>query len=153
MGTAKEGGALPDDRVLEQIEMERASTLDAVGEVEAAAEALARRAGFDEDEACDIAMLTREAVINAVKHGNRFAPEKKVWARLVRTAGEVRISVADQGEGLDPESLPDPLDPANLLRSSGRGVFLMRAMMDEVRFRDLAPGTEVTLVKHVASAE
>ena len=51
-------------------------------------------------------------------------------------------------EVLTPETLPDPLDPANLLRSSGRGVFLMRAIMDEVHFRQLQPGTQVTLIKH-----
>ncbi len=124
------------------------STLDSVGELEQAAEVMARAMGFDEDEASSIAMVTREAAINAAKHGNGFAPGKWVDATLQRTADKITISIADQGPGLDPDNLPDPLDPANLLRSSGRGVFLMRALMDEVHFRQLQPGTEITLIKH-----
>ena len=58
------------------------------------------------------------------------------------------VRIGDQGEGLDPDAIADPLAPENLLRSSGRGVFLMRAIMDEVHFRQTNPGTEVTLVKH-----
>jgi hypothetical protein len=57
------------------------------------------------------------------------------------------ISIADQGKGLDPDSLPDPLAPENLLRGTGRGIFLIRSFMDEVHFRQLHPGTELTLVK------
>ena len=63
------------------------------------------------------------------------------------------ISIADQGKGLDPETLPDPLAPENLLRGTGRGIFLIRSFMDEVHFRQLHPGTELTLVKHLAPAE
>ena len=60
--------------------------------------------------------------------------------------------IADQGKGLDPETLPDPLAPENLLRGTGRGIFLIRSFMDEVHFRQLHPGTEMTLVKHLAPA-
>jgi serine/threonine-protein kinase RsbW len=61
------------------------------------------------------------------------------------------ISVADQGKGLTPETIPDPLAPENLLRGTGRGIFLIRAFMDEVHFRQLNPGTELTIVKHLSS--
>jgi serine/threonine-protein kinase RsbW len=60
--------------------------------------------------------------------------------------------VADQGKGLDPETLSDPLAPENLLRGTGRGIFLIRSFMDEVHFRQLQPGPELTLVKHLAPA-
>ena len=62
------------------------------------------------------------------------------------------FTIADQGKGLDPEHLPDPLAPENLLRGTGRGIFLIRSFMDEVHFRQLHPGTELTLVKHLAPA-
>ncbi len=132
---------------LENQELVLSSDIESVAEIEQAVEAICGRAGFDEDTASNIAMVSREAAINAAKHGNEFASEKKITVNLQRTAATVRICIADQGAGLDPASLPDPLDPANLLRSSGRGVFLMRAIMDEVHFRQLEPGTEVTLIK------
>ena len=138
----------PSSSVLEHTEFHLPSTLDSVTEIERAVEGMATRMGFDEDEASNLAMVTREAAINACKHGNKFADDKHVNASLDRTADTLKICIADQGEGLDPDTLPDPLDPANLLRSSGRGVFLMRAIMDEVHFRQLQPGTEVTLIKH-----
>jgi serine/threonine-protein kinase RsbW len=59
------------------------------------------------------------------------------------------VSVRDEGKGLDPGSVPDPLAPENLLKQSGRGIFLIRAFMDEVRFRSMDPGTEITLIKRV----
>ncbi len=134
--------------VLEHLELHLASSLDSVAEIERAVEAMASRLGFDEDEASNLAMVTREAAINACKHGNKFADDKRVNATVDRTADTLKICISDQGDGLDPDTLPDPLDPANLLRSSGRGVFLMRAIMDEVHFRQLQPGTQVTLIKH-----
>jgi serine/threonine-protein kinase RsbW len=62
------------------------------------------------------------------------------------------ITIADQGKGLDPNSLPDPLAPENLLRGARRGIFLIRSFMDEVHFRQLHPGTELTLIKYLATA-
>lgn len=133
---------------LERCDFTLPSTLDSVAVIERATEAIARHAGFDDDTATNVAMVTHEAAVNAVKHGNQFAKEKTITVHLSRTAKAIEIRIADQGEGLDPASLPDPLDPANLLRSSGRGIFLMRAMMDEVNFRQLEQGTEVTLIKY-----
>lgn len=123
------------------------STIEAVATVEKAVEGLCSRAGFDEDTASNIAMVSREAAINAVKHGNGYSLDKKVTVSLRRTAEGVSICIADEGAGFDTGSVPDPLDPANLLRSSGRGVFLMRAIMDEIHFSQLQTGTKVTLIK------
>ena len=107
-------------------------------------------AGFDEDTASNIALVAREAAANAVLHGNQSDPGKHVTAAFAISPDSLTISIADQGEGLDPETLPDPLAPENLLRPSGRGIFLMRALMDEVKFRTLNPGTEITLIKRRA---
>ena len=136
------------DMSREHIERALPSAIESASEVEHLTEAMALRAGFDEDTASNIAMATREAAINAAKHGNKFSPDKTVKATLNRDRSSLTLKIADQGEGLDPDTIPDPLDPTNLLRSSGRGVFLMRAIMDEVHFRQLQPGTEVTLIKH-----
>jgi serine/threonine-protein kinase RsbW len=128
------------------------STMESVAQVEAAAEKLAAEAGLDEDERFHVAMAAREAAVNAVLHGNEYDPAKQVSASFENTGSALVITVADQGKGLDPDSLPDPLAPENLLRGTGRGIFLIRSFMDEVHFRQLHPGTELTLVKHLAPA-
>lgn len=123
------------------------STIDSVDAVEAKVEEFATRAGFDEDTVDQIGMISREAAANAVLHGNRSDATKKITARFALTDEALSIQVADEGGGFDPENVPDPLSPEGLMRTSGRGIFLMRAIMDEVHFRQLSPGTEITLVK------
>jgi serine/threonine-protein kinase RsbW len=91
-------------------------------------------------------------MVNAVVHGNRYNANKKV--RLLVTHGNERftIRIADEGEGFDFQCLPDPLAPENLMRTSGRGIFLIRSFMDEFEMRRREPrGTEVTLVKYMVS--
>ncbi len=128
------------------------STIESVAAVEAAAERLAAEAGLDEDGRFHVAMAAREAAVNAVLHGNEYDPGKRIIASFENTGEALVIQIADQGKGLDPEKLPDPLAPENLLRGAGRGIFLIRSFMDEVHFRQLHPGTELTLVKHLAPA-
>ena len=123
------------------------STLASVETIDQTTVDFAGRAGFDADTATNIAMVTREAAANAVIHGNRYDTGKQVSAYFEITPEVLTIRIADQGDGMDPSSIPDPLAPENLMRSSGRGVFLMRAFMDEVHFRQLSPGTEITLAK------
>jgi serine/threonine-protein kinase RsbW len=126
--------------------------MESVSEVEAEAAKLAADAGLDEDECFHVTMAEREAAVNAVLHGNEYDPAKRITASFENTGAALVISIADQGKGLDLATLPDPLAPENLLRGSGRGVFLIRAFMDEVHFRQLHPGTELTLIKHLAPA-
>jgi serine/threonine-protein kinase RsbW len=129
------------------------STMESVSEVEAAADKLAAEAGLDEDERFRLAMAVREAAVNAVLHGNDYDPSKRITASFENNGKSLIITVADEGIGLDPATLPDPLAPENLLRGTGRGIFLIRSFMDEVHFRQLHPGTELTLVKHLAPAQ
>ncbi len=124
------------------------STLDTVDRLEKEAESFAAAHGFDEDTAANIAMAVREAAVNAVLHGNSYSREKQVTASLQTDADELTVRITDEGAGFNAAMLPDPLSPENILRGSGRGVFLMRALMDEVDFRQLTPGTELTMVKH-----
>lgn len=124
------------------------STLASINTVEQTAHDYALKAGFPEDELSNISLAAREAVVNAVMHGNRHDPSKKVDFSLELTDKALTIRVADQGEGFDPDSLPDPLAPENILCGSGRGIFLIRTFMDELKFRRLESGTELTLVKY-----
>jgi serine/threonine-protein kinase RsbW len=129
-----------------------ASTLESVDAGEEIAVGVAQQAGFDEDDLIRIGMSVRESMVNAVVHGNRYSAHKTVRMRVDRDARRLTVRIADQGEGFDVESLPDPLAPDNLLRTSGRGIFLIRSFMDEFHIERLQPaGTEVTLVKYLVS--
>jgi serine/threonine-protein kinase RsbW len=129
------------------------SSIDSVNKLEQTAELIALRAGFDEDTVANISMAVREAAVNAVLHGNEYDANKILTATFETNADSLVIRIADQGRGLDPDTLPDPLAPENILRGSGRGIFLIRAFMDEVKFRQLHPGTEVTLIKRRTPAQ
>ena len=129
------------------------SSLDSVNKIEQTAEVTAQRAGFDEDTVSHVAMAVREAAVNAVLHGNSYDPNKHITASFETTPESLIVRITDQGPGLNPDTLPDPLAPENILRGSGRGIFLIRAFMDEVNFRQLHPGTELTLIKHRTPAQ
>src|SRR5689334_11108553 len=134
---------------LERVSYTLDSTLDSVNKAEQTAEELASKMPFDDEDCHRIAMAVREAAVNAVLHGNAYDPKKKMTVAFENTGGNLVITVADEGKGLDPKKIPDPLAPENLLKQSGRGIFLIRAFMDEVRIRSLEPGTEITMIKHV----
>ncbi len=128
------------------------STLESVDHAEEIAVGLAKRAGFDEDDLTKIGMAVRESMVNAVVHGNRYNANKKVRFSVSKNSESLTVRIADEGEGFDFESLPDPLAGENLFRSSGRGIFLIRSFMDEFQIRRLAPsGLEVVLVKRRVS--
>jgi serine/threonine-protein kinase RsbW len=125
------------------------STLDSVNKAEDMASQMAEQAGLDEDTRDGFSMAVREAIINAVLHGNAYDPAKRVNLSFEQNGRELTVTISDEGTGFIPDEVPDPLAPENLLKQSGRGIFLMRAFMDEVRFRKLEPGTEITLIKRL----
>jgi serine/threonine-protein kinase RsbW len=121
--------------------------------VHAASEKMAEIAGFDEDAALNVGLAMREAVINAMIHGNRRDPALKVQVMFEARPSRFQAKVIDEGAGFDPAKESDPTAAPNLLNTSGRGLLLMRAFVDEVRFRRRrSRGMEVTLVKNRAAA-
>jgi serine/threonine-protein kinase RsbW len=113
-----------------------------------------RRLECDEDTRYWVGIAVREAVANAIKHGNRQDPEKRVEVRLQLEEEHVVINVRDEGPGFDPTSVPDPLAPENLLKPDGRGMFYMGKFMDQVSYDfGTTGGTEVTLRKRLVSTE
>ena len=136
----------------ETLERSLDSTLESVDSAEELALSVAQRAGFDEDDLMKIGMAVRESMVNAVVHGNRYNVHKKVRLLVTHSPERFTIRIADEGDGFDVANIPDPLAPENLMRTSGRGIFLIRSFMDEFEMRHREPqGTEVTLVKYVVS--
>jgi len=140
------------NRAPESVERFLDSTLESVDSAEELAVGLAERAGVDEDDLMKIGMAVRESMVNAVVHGNRYSAHKKVRFSVAANGERFIVQIADAGEGFDFASIPDPLAEENLLRTSGRGIFLIRSFMDDFQMRHLeSGGTEVTLVKNLVS--
>jgi serine/threonine-protein kinase RsbW len=108
--------------------------------------------GLDGDSAHWVGMSVRESVTNAIQHGNKLDQSKRVEILYEIAADHLGISVIDQGKGFRFEDLPNPLDPENLLKPSGRGIFYIRSFMDRVEFRQHSQGgLEVHMLKRVPS--
>ena len=133
------------------------STFDMLDFVQVVSDHLGRIAGLDDDSLHWVSVAVRESVINAIKHGNACDERKRVHVEFTpleqSTPRGLAIRVRDEGTGFDPASLPDPLAPENLLKASGRGIFLIRSFMDEVAVRQ-APegGMEVLMVKRTGAS-
>lgn len=111
------------------------------------------RLGVDEDTRHWVDVAVREAVANAIKHGNAQDPGKQVHVDLFREGDEVVIRVEDEGVGFNPAQIQDPLAPENLLKPNGRGIFYMKSFMDDIHYGPRpGGGTIVTLRKKVAGS-
>ncbi len=109
---------------------------------------LATRAGLNAEAGLDMALAVREAVINAMKHGNRLDPARTVELEMTLGEAAMTVAVRDQGEGFDPSATADPTAAGNVMRTSGRGLLLIRSYVDEVGFARLpGEGMEITMVK------
>jgi serine/threonine-protein kinase RsbW len=132
---------------------EFASRLDILEPVQALVDRLAAVAGLDEDGVHDLSVSVRECVVNAIKHGNRQDPEKRVTIAFWLRPAEIEVRIRDQGSGFDPDAVPDATAPENILATAGRGLFFMRAFMSEVEYSFPAEGgTSVRLVKRIEKA-
>jgi serine/threonine-protein kinase RsbW len=134
------------------VRLEFTSTFEMLDFVQVVSDHLARGVGLDEDSMHWVSVAIRESVINAIKHGNRNDAGKRVFVEFETATRsdvpELAIKIRDQGEGFDPEQVANPLDAENLLKSSGRGIFLIRNFMEDVQLQR-APegGMEIRMVK------
>lgn len=125
-------------------EIEITSNPERIHEVEQFIEEIRDFLGFKDDAFGNVMVAVTEAVNNSIRHGNRGDGTK--WVRI-RCASinpyRILMAVEDQGNGFDPEGLPDPTAPENMMRESGRGVFLMRQLSNEIRFHDAGRRVEM----------
>ena len=104
---------------------------------------------FKEDDLFAVHLALDEAFANAVEHGNKRDPAKKVKVEYSVDSDKIEISITDEGNGFEPDKLKDPLEPENLLNESGRGIFLIRNLMDKIDFKFTDNGTEVIAIKYL----
>ena len=137
------------------VRIEFGSAFDMLDFVQVVSDYIGRIAGLDDDSLHWVSVAVRESVVNAIKHGNKNDESKRVVVEFtpvpLHDPQELVIRVEDEGEGFDPEELADPLAPENILKSGGRGIFLIKSFMDDVQLqRGKTRGMEVRMVKKVA---
>ena len=133
------------------VELTIASQLEFIDLVTTLTDNITSMIGFDEESAYWINMAVRESVANAVEHGNKYDQQKSVDIRYTIGVDALRVTVRDYGEGFDPATLPDPLDPNNLLNPAGRGILYMRTFMDSVEY-DRHPDGGMVEIRHAVRA-
>ena len=102
--------------------------------------------GFSKEDIFAVHLALEEAFINAVKHGNKMDPAKKVKIEYSVRSDKIEVSMTDEGDGFDPEAVPDPRSGENLYKPEGRGLFLMKSYMDVVKYNQL--GNCVYMVRY-----
>ena len=135
-----------------KIEISIGSALEYLDLIQTLTDCITKFMSLEGDTAHWVGMSVRESVTNAIQHGNKLDQSKRVDIKFEIEPDSLAITVRDQGAGFKIDDLPNPLDPENLLKPSGRGIFYIRSFMDEVEFRSLPRGgMEVRMVKRVTS--
>ncbi|MFN2412179.1 MAG: ATP-binding protein [Pyrinomonadaceae bacterium] len=129
------------------------SRIESVDEAALKADEFVKELGLGEEFVSAVDLAIRESVANAVKHGNKFDESKPVKIKMINREDGLEITVRDFGAGFAVDTIPDPTDPANLLKVNGRGILFMRSFMDEVEWSQAeGGGMAVTMFKRALSA-
>jgi len=132
------------------VRLDIASRIEMLEMVQTVLSHVAGIVGFDDESSHYMSVAVREAVVNAIKHGNGLDEAKRVGVEFVIQPSSLEIIVEDHGKGFDPDSVPDPVAEENLLKAAGRGIFFMRSFMDEVKYSFAPEGsTRVSLIKRL----
>lgn len=131
------------------MECELSSRLDELQCADNLTEVVARNMALNSDQKNNLAIAVTEAVGNAIVHGNKKNPHKKVHLKFETGNDQIVITVRDEGEGFDPESIQNPLLPENLMKESGRGIFILSELMDAVDYQFSRQGTTLKMVMKV----
>ncbi len=125
------------------------ASLKYLTDVDEFVEGFLRRSGAEESAIADIAISVSELINNAVAHGSASSPDQPIVVTIDRTDGLIKIGVSDPGGGFDPDSIDDPLADENLLKEAGRGIFIVRSLMDSVDIETSERGTTVIITKQL----
>lgn len=126
------------------------SSQEYLTDVDVFIEGILRGYGADESFIADVAISVSELVNNAINHGNKSSEAKTVSVTIKRNGKSVSITILDEGEGFDPAKIEDPLADENLLKEAGRGIFIVRSLMDGVEINQQNGGTAITITKSIS---
>ncbi|MFO7891398.1 MAG: ATP-binding protein [bacterium] len=110
--------------------------------VEKITTSIAKKMNLSEEQKDNLSIAVTEAVGNAIVHGNKENPRKKVFLEFTLKKNEINVSVKDQGEGFKPQKLTNPLKPENIMKENGRGIFILKSLADQVHFTE--GGTKIS---------
>lgn len=136
-----------DTKPMKEYNLVVPSEAENVEKVEELTEKVLTHTKFKDEERDSIAIAVTEAVNNAIIHGNKRDPKKSVYVHIKVYEEAIEITVRDEGNGFNPDKVADPLAPENILKESGRGVFILKSLMDEVVFDFASGGTALTMRK------
>jgi serine/threonine-protein kinase RsbW len=132
-----------------KFKMDISSEPSQILKVEEMLEHFFREAGLDKENVENLGIATTEIVNNAIHHGNRDDVQKKVHIEFKIDRRHVEISIRDDGNGFNPENIADPLEPENMFKESGRGIFIVKSLMDDIQYHFSPQGTQVVLIKYI----
>ena len=123
------------------------SSLEELPHVDAEVERIARDMGFGDEACADLGICVTEAAGNAITHAHHERPDMYVDIRFEQLPDALRVVVRDHGSGFDVEKIPDPTLPENLMKSSGRGLHVIRSLMDGVEVKRMTDGMSIVMIK------
>ncbi len=126
------------------------SSQEYLTDVDVFIEGILRGYGADESVIADVAISVSELVNNAILHGNRSSDVKTVKVTIARNSKDISITVVDEGQGFNPDEIEDPLADENLLKEAGRGIFIVRSLMDDVDIYEDNGGTAIKITKSIS---
>lgn len=113
--------------------------------VEEFLEEISAGANMDRTHLNNLLLAVNEAISNAMLHGNKASVDKKVSLKVEMEDTSLKVYIKDEGKGFNPDSVPDPTEPENIFRDSGRGLYIMKSCMDEISYNFTPEGTELVL--------
>ncbi|MFQ5583573.1 MAG: ATP-binding protein [Calditrichia bacterium] len=124
------------------------SDLKHIEKVEKFSQKICKKMGLSEEQSDNMAIALTELAVNAMVHGNKEDPQKKVTIQADFEEDRLRVSITDEGGGFDPGDIPNPTNPQNLWKEHGRGIFLVQNLIDEVSFSTTPEGMKITLIEY-----
>ncbi|HFE64361.1 MAG TPA: ATP-binding protein [Caldithrix sp.] len=137
-----------DNTIIDRTELIIPSVTSELGKVEKLSQYISHKASFSEEQSDNLAIVLTELVNNAIVHGNKLDADKKVIVKVIFYRDRVQVSVKDEGSSFDPSTLKNPTDPENLWKENGRGIFLVRNLVDDVQFNPSQDGMEIIITEY-----